>query len=118
MLGHRHHQNLSVKGCLSSTNRISKYSHGYCVMLQDFGLNLAQIFEGFAFHSIYSYLVTDTTRVNVWKDEPETQTVSVNILKDILQHSSFLMSFDASFRTDSPVKISSCTDRNTAKIKV
>lgn len=67
-------------------------------MLQDFVLNLPQIFEEVASHSLFSYLVTDTTRFKVWKDEPITQIVSVNILKDILQQSSFLTSFDPSFR--------------------
>jgi hypothetical protein len=43
VLGQSHHQNPNVMGCVSSMNRISKYSHEYCVMLQDLSLGLTQI---------------------------------------------------------------------------
>ena len=34
MLGQKHHQDQSMKGCASSTNRISKYSQGHFATVQ------------------------------------------------------------------------------------
>jgi hypothetical protein len=87
-------------------------------MLQNFGLSLAQTFAGLTSYGLFSFLVTGTTRIKVWKVALVARIVSVNILKDILQQSSFFASFDPIFCTDSTFKISSCTVRNATKIKV